>query len=492
MAILYLIEAILLICIVIVVHEWGHFIVARAFKIPVTRFSVGFGRALLTYRSKSGTAYTLSVMPLGGFVQFAETGTGHFSSQPPWVQLLVTAAGPAINFVLTFTLMWVLSMGSVTQPIPVIGQVAPQSAAARAGIVPGHEIVGVYGHPVQTWREIFYWLFKQNPRHRELTLTTKSLPSTGKSLLSTGLSTEPRTGKSLPSIGVRGVNQSTARDQSTAHHQTHTYHLTLPSRSTSTDKGASPIAFAQLRAAGITPYQPTVPLVIRAVEPRSPALAAGLKVGDRIVAINQKPVATARELIPIVQELPGKTVTLRIQRDGRELNLPVLVGATASQATGRRLGHIGVLFQPKPYPAHLLRQQHYNVITALGRAVPAFKRLFVINALTLGRLVTGELSISHVMGPIGVAQVAYQSAVQGWVYYLGLMAFLSASIGFINLLPIPLLDGGQMVFQALHWLRGRPLSSRIQGVFFRFGVLLIFLFLLLVTFQDVARLWKAF
>lgn len=437
----------------VAVHEYGHYWVARRLGFKVLRFSIGFGRPLWSRRSgPDQTEYVLAAIPLGGYVKLLDEREGpvpsgeedrSFGRRPPSHRIAVLAAGPLANFLFAIVACWIVFMHGVPGLKPVVGSVTVGSPAAAAGLVADDRIVAVAGEPVAT---------------REATVI-----ATLESLLDSG--TVPLV-VARPDGGERHLELHVAEDRRRA--------LTEPGE--------------LLRGLGFSFWLPAMPVVVGTLEEGGPAARAGLAVGDRIVAIDGRSVADFTEFQQTVRARPGETLRLGVERDGGRRDL--VVTARADIENGQRIGRIGITPGGEVrFPDEMLTEQRYGPVAAI---VPALRETWDKSALTvrfLWRMVTGDVSVKNISGPINIAQYAGITALEGFAYFVNFLAVVSISLGVLNLLPIPILDGGQILYQFAELLKGRPLSEELQVLGQKLGIALLVALMGIAFYNDLSRLF---
>jgi regulator of sigma E protease len=444
-AVIYLIA----ISILVAVHEFGHFWMARRVGVKVLRFSIGFGRVLWSRPLKDGTEFAISAIPVGGYVSMlgerddnVSAADAHraFKSQPPSKRIAVMAAGPLANFLFAFLIYWALFMVSSPGLKPVVGEVVPNSIAAAAGLRTDDQILAVDGKDTAT-------------REAVMIGTLKGLLADGR-------------------VDFRVVDRnSNPRDV----------------RLNAADRVRELTEQDPLSGLGFNFWYPPVPAKLGAVEAGSPAEQAGLKVGDEILRFDGEAAHDFGSLRKVIQSRADRDVEVEVERDGSSVNLQMRVGSIVEN--GKRVGRIGIgparVAMPMPQEMILPRD---SVFGALQRAVAQTwdKTVFVFQ--TVGYLITGKVSFHSVSGPVGIAAVAGEAARIGLLPFIGLLALISISIGALNLLPIPVLDGGQIVFQLAELLKGRPVSERAQVLGQQVGIALLILLTVLAFFNDITRL----
>ena len=443
-----ILAAILAIFIVILIHELGHYWVARLCGIRVLKFSIGFGKALWKTHTKSGTEFAISVIPLGGFVKMLGDGFESidekdkpfsYAHQSVWARMAVVAAGPLINFLMAILLFWFVFLnGSVTVK-PVVGEVIPHTPAARAGLVTGDQIVSMGDSPIDAWS----------------TFTLKTIENVGR--------------QTVP-LKVKNATG-----------QVQTKFLNLSSWA------PDPTNPNLLESLGFYQYLPKIPAVIEEVTVDSPAAKAGLKKGDKLLSINGRPYSDWQSMVKVFQHLPNQTARITVQRGEQVLPLTAELGS--HEVKGKVFGFLGILPVVPLMPKSLLITQHYSVVAALGLAVKKTYELTRLNIVVLSKLFAGELSVKVLGGPITIFQGAGYASHYGWLAYLSFVAFINVALGFVNLLPIPGLDGGHLVFLAIEAIKRKPLSLQVQSIGIRLGFTALIMLMLLATYNDLVRVF---
>lgn len=435
----------------IAIHEFGHFWVARRVGVKVMTFSIGFGPALLKWKDKKGTQYQIAAIPLGGFVRMADEREGEvpaadlphaFNRQPVWARMAIVAAGPLINLLFAVFLYWIIFLQGTETLRPIIGRVLPQTPAAIAGIESGDELLSIDGKTVQDWEAINYALIDRMGESGDMHLRLR-----------------PRDG-------------GEARE------------LTLTLNHFMGGKEVDP--FHEL---GFTPWQPPLEPVLGEVIPGGAGARQGLKAGDRVLEVEGRPVNTWLDFVEVVRAQPEQIVETKIRRGEQILTLKLTpTGEKDDQGIVR--GRLGIVLkqQAVEYPAAYLQNIDHGPIEALGLAVTKTGKLIVFTLESMVKMLQGLISVNNLSGPITIAKVAGQSAALGWEALLGFMALLSVSLGVLNLLPIPVLDGGHLVYHAIEGVMGRPLSERMQMLGLRIGIAMLMSLMLLAIFNDLSRL----
>ncbi len=430
-------------------HEFGHFWVARHCGVKVLRFSVGFGHPLLRWHDRRGTEFVIAAIPLGGYVKMLDEREGDvppalleqaFNRKTVRQRFAIVSAGPVANFLLALVFFWVLAMLGSEQVRPVIGAVEANSLAEQAGLAAGQEIVEVNGKPTTGWADVNLQLIRRLGESGTLELLVRPAGSESPQRLQLELND-----------WLKGVEEP------------------------------DPIG-----SLGIRPWRPQIAPVVAQLDPEGPAQAAGVRLGDRLVALNDVDLAEWQDVIERVRPLGGRTVRLQVERDGQLVELPVTL---AERGEGdKRRGYLGAGVAGGEWPPEMLRTVSHGPLEAVGEGL---RRTWTMSALTLDslrKMLFGELSVKNLSGPITIAKVAGASAQSGVGDFLNFLAYLSISLGVLNLLPIPVLDGGHLLFYLVEWVRGRPLSDRVQGWGVQIGISLVVGVMLLALVNDLGRL----
>lgn len=430
-------------------HEFGHFWVARRCGVKVLRFSVGFGTPLLRWHDRQGTEFVVAAIPLGGYVKMLDEREGEvppalveqsFNRKSVRQRIAIVAAGPIANFLLAIVFFWILAMLGTQQIRPVIGAVEPDSLAASAGLMAGQEIVSVDGKPTSGWSAVNLQLVRR--------------------------------------LGESGTLQVGVRDEGASAERQ------LQIKLDSWLKGADEPD--PIQSLGLRPWRPALEPVLAEIDAKGPAAAAGLKTGDRLLALDGVALKDWQQLVDSVRARPEAKVMLRVERDGAALEVPVTLARKGEgKASG---GYLGAGVKGGEWPARMLREVSYGPLEAVGEGLSRTWNMSVLTLESLKKMLFGELSVKNLSGPITIAKVAGASAQSGVGDFLNFLAYLSISLGVLNLLPIPVLDGGHLLFYLVEWARGRPLSDRVQGWGVQIGISLVVGVMLLALINDLGRL----
>ncbi len=433
-------------------HEFGHFWVARKVGVKVLRFSIGFGKVLWSWqKSPDSTEYVLSAIPLGGYVKMVDEREGAvkpedlpyaFNRQPLWARFLIVLAGPVFNLVLAVFLFWCVFIIGETGIRPITAAPEATTIAAGAGIEEGDEILAVNGEETPTWTLAISQIFEQ---------------------------------------AMTGTQDIELKVKTSDGFET-TKILQLPEKVDEPEQ-----LYKQL---GLKPWSPVIPPVIGKVLPDDAAAAAGLQTGDVLIKADGEKIKDWMQWVNYVQLRPGQPINLEIERDGVRMQLTV-TPKTVTTEDGREIGRIGAGVK---IPEQLLESLKVTYTLDPVKAIPkAFKRTWFFATSTLemmGKMLVGKASVKNLSGPISIAQYAGQSAEMGLVPFLKYLALISVSLGVLNLLPIPMLDGGHLLFFLIEGIKGTPVPEKIQLFFQQVGLLMLLSLMMLAMFLDVERLFQ--
>jgi regulator of sigma E protease len=437
----------------VAVHEYGHFWAARKLGFKVLRFSVGFGPAL--WRRVVGvdrTEYVLAALPLGGYVKLLDEREGPvdaaevsraFTRRPPWQRILVLLAGPGFNFAFAILLLWgMLWIVGSPDVRAVVGGVAAGSPAARAGLRADDEIIRLDGADVQGRGDVVLGLI------------------------------DAMSGDGVTQLAVRSASGAERDIELRVDDPVERRALTEPS--------------ALMRGVGIRFWSQPVPAQIGRVLPAGPAEQAGLQVGDLITAIDGQPIGDFVAMSEALAVRPNRDVVIRYERGG--VSATTTVRTSADLVDGREVGRIRIETPPSaPLPDSMIVHRRFGPVQALGESLQRAWDMTVLQAKMFARMIIGQVSIKNLSGPITIAEYAGDSARSGLTGFVGFLVLISLSLGFLNLLPIPMLDGGQIVYQTIEWIKGSPLSERVQAAGQSVGIALLFLLMGVALFNDLAR-----
>jgi regulator of sigma E protease len=434
--------------ILVTLHEYGHFWVARRCGVKVLRFSVGFGKPLYSWYDRHGTEFAIAAIPLGGYVKMLDEREGPvpeelkdqaFTSKSPSRRIAIAAAGPLANFIFAIFAYWLLSVVGVTHVAPIVGQVADESVAERVGLQEGMEIHSVDGHRVASWRDINMRILERTGEQGQISME-----------VSEG--------------GARGTVSGELAGWGLS------------------DNTPNPLA-----EFGITPWRPAVPPVLGQISEGGRAQAAGLQSGDRIVAVNGEPISSWFDLVEFIRKAPEQTLQVTIKRNGSERSVSVTPEAK-SEETGELIGFIGAGVEAISWPDEVLREVSYGPFAAVPVALSETWADTRLTLVAIKKMLTGLLSPTNLSGPITIARVAEASVSSGFEDFVRFLAYLSVSLGILNLLPVPVLDGGHIVYYTIEALRGKPLSEQVQAFGLRIGMAMILTLMVFALYNDLMRL----
>jgi regulator of sigma E protease len=466
--------------ILVTFHEFGHFRVARLFGVQVERFSIGLGKVIYSWRGKPDprnpeappTEFAISVLPLGGYVKMLgeqgmeqqegtllqteqpavdpALGRGAFINKPLAQRAAIIAAGPAANFVLAVFLYWIMFMTGVSGLAPVVGFVEADSAAARAGLRAGDEIVAVNGNDTATWQEVQVRLLDKLGETGALALTVKNPESSLEKTLELPVE-HWLVGSDEPNL---------------------------------------------LGDLGITPFHQYIPAKLKEVVSGGRAAEAGLIAGDRITSANGNPITSWNQWLKVIHDNPERVIEVGIERGQLPLQLSLTpairmtdTGTPELDANGNTQGYIGAQVEVPVLPESMNRSVRYTPWAAIPQALAETWDNTVFVLVSMKKMLIGLISLKNLSGPITIAQVAGETASIGFEYYIGFLAVLSVSLGVFNLLPIPVLDGGHLFYYAMEAVLRRPVPRRVQEWGLQVGLMLVASFMFLALYNDVSRLF---
>lgn len=430
--------------ILVAVHEYGHFWVARRLGIRVLRYSIGFGKPLWRRLGKDEVEYVIAAIPLGGYVKLLDEREGNvpaalahqaFNRQPVWKRIAVLLAGPAFNLVFAVLVYWVLFTAGVPGLKPFVGEVAPESIAAQGGLRKNDQIVAVGGKRVETLEAAALGIIDDLIDDATIEMRVR--------------------GEDGAERGVRLYAGERSRS------------LTEPD--------------ALFPGLGFQVGRPPTRAIVADVTPSGPAARAGVRGGDEIVSLDGAAVESSAQFTALVRAKANETVEIGVRRGGSLLQIPVTIEEVA--VGEERIGRVGVVFDM----SEMYTVQKYGLVSAFGQAAAKTWDMSIFTLQVVGRIVTGDVSLKAISGPISIAETTGFAARQGWRMFLGTLALISISLGILNLLPIPILDGGQVVYQLAELVRGRPVSERALLVGQQIGIAMLLLMMTVAFYNDIAR-----
>jgi regulator of sigma E protease len=432
--------------VLVVVHEFGHYLAARWAGVKILRFSVGFGRPLLIRRmGRDQTEWVLAALPFGGFVKMLDEREGEvpaaeahrsFNRATVWRRIGIVAAGPAANFLLAIVFYWALFMHGLPALKPMIGEPPAGTVAARAGLVAGDEIRRVNGNDTPSFQDLRLSLLRAGVAGETIKLE-----------LADGRNVQFE----APPLETENLERDT------------------------------------LQPLGIVRFDPEIAPVIGKLLPDGAAARAGLQVGDRLIKVNDQKLANWQDWVQLVRQHPAKPLRVEVERQGQFKTLTVLPDAV--DEAGQRVGKIGAAPQvDESVLAGLMTEVRYGPIEALWQGTVKTWDMSLFTLEMMGRMVTGQVSWKNLSGPLTIADYAGQSASLGWISFVGFLALVSVSLGVLNLLPVPLLDGGHLMYYVAEVFTGRPVSERTMEIGARIGMTLLLLLMSFALFNDLQRL----
>ena len=440
----------LLLGVLIVVHELGHYLVARLAGVKVLRFSVGFGRALWVRQfGRDRTEFSIGVFPIGGYVKMLDEREGSvlpaelhrsFNRKSVWRRMAIVAAGPAANLLLAIALFWVLFWNGTDELKPILGKPAIASPAETAGIESGELVLKVAGDPVRTWQEMRWSLLREAVDQESVELEVINERN---------------------EIAIRRLDVKTAKAD-----------------------GWQGDALEKL---GLGFFRPRIPPIIGSVAEGGPAEKAGLRQGDEISRINETPLSTWPDVVHYVRSSPDVPAEFAIKRNGEAMS--VMVTPERVVEKGVAFGRIGAAVDEKGLSLDaLMTRVSYGPAVSLQKAVIETWDKSVFSLVMIGKMIVGDISFRNISGPVTIADYAGRSAKLGLDYYLKFLALVSISLAVLNLLPVPILDGGHLLYYLLEIIRRKPLSDRTMEIGQQIGMALMLTLMALAFYNDINRL----
>ncbi len=431
-------------------HEFGHFWVARRLGVKVLRFSIGIGKPLFKYKRKNDDCeYVLSAIPLGGYVKMLGENEGpqpkalqaqSFDNKPIWVRNAILAAGPMANFIFAVFAFWIMYMVGILGMAPIIGEVQPGSIASNHQLRPMMEFIEVEGNPVYTWQQTI--------------------------------------NEMLPSLGDDQMRITLKQDDVIVD-------KTLDLSAWEFDRSSQDL----LATFGITPFRPKFEPIIGEVVEGKAASKAGLQSKDRIILIDDTPIEHWGQLVQYIQKRPNQSVTMVVERAGQAQTFEFMTESMEHQ--GKTYGHLGIMMTQDDLPKDWIRAERYGVVESFTKACSQTWHYISLTFQFIWKMITGKLGTETLSGPIAIAEGAGNTAKLGVAYYLSFVALISVSLGVINLLPIPMLDGGHLLFNTIEFIRGKRMSEKAMQRSFMIGQLVIATLMFFAFYNDIFRLFHA-
>lgn len=431
----------------ITIHEFGHFWVARKCGVKVLRFSIGFGKPLFRRCDKQGTEYVVAGIPLGGYVRMLDSRVDEvdekdlkdtFDNKGIWQRIAIIAAGPIANLLFAVFAFFLFFMTGITSVKPIVGGVQPASIAEQAGMTADEIIIAVNGSPTKDWGDVNLGI--------------------------------------IDSIGRPQISMTVSLRE--AQNVSRTVVLDTQQWNFDPDKQST------IASLGIKPFQPEIPAKIGRVGDGSAAEKSGLAVGDNIVGIDGNAIDDWQQLVAAIKENRGEPMQLQVERQQQQ----VLLSITPDYDDDRQIRVMGVSPERVEWPDYALIRVEYSGFEAVNEAFAATWQYISISISSLFKLVTGDISIKNLSGPVSIAQGAGDTASGGLAYFLRFLAIISINLGVINLIPLPVLDGGHLFFFGIELIRGKPVSEKTQEIGYRIGAVILFLVMVVALTNDIARL----
>lgn len=431
--------------ILVAVHEWGHYIVAKICKVKILRFSIGFGKPIYKRVTSSGMEFVIAAIPLGGYVKMLDgrvqqIGTDQldsaFDQKPVLQRMAIVFAGPLVNFLFAVFVYIILGMIGSTTVKPIIGEVLPNSYASQTEMRASDEIIAIDDHKVNDWQDVNIELVRFS---------------------------------GYDAIPIELMSESGQKKS-----------ISLPINGWKLDPDSKDI----LADLGFTRFVPRGTTELAMIAKDLPADDAGLLVGDKIIKLDGTSVANWRQIVEYIEARPNVLIEVEVNRQNSKRVISVL---TTQNPNDDQKGYVGFAPKSEPWPEQYLVTTQLGLVDAIFQAVGDTWRLTTTTLKMLAKLFTGNLSIETISGPISIAQGAGAHASYGVVTFLSFLALISVNLGIINLLPLPVLDGGHLMYFMYELITGKPVSESVQEVGFRIGAALLFVFMVTALFNDISR-----
>jgi len=446
----YLVPFVLALGLLILVHELGHYLVARWCGVKVLRFSIGFGKPLIVRKAgRDSTEWALAAFPLGGYVKMLDEREGPvtpaelsraFNRQSVYRRFAIVAAGPIANFLLAIVLYWGLFIAGTDELRPRLALSETPAIAQAAGVRDGDLVLAVDDEPVRSWQDLRWVLLRHALDNRAVVLHVRTLEDVDV----------------FRSLDLKGIPID--------------------------EDGQDLIV-----RIGLKPWRPAIPAVIGRVAEEGAAARAGMRTGDKVVAIDGESIEVWGDLVARVRDAAGRSMRFDVVRDGERLVFE-LVPEEASD-NGARIGRIGVgVAEPLQGGLSMFAEVRYGIVDGLAKAVRQTWETSVLSLQMIGRMLTGEVSWKNLSGPVTIADYAGQTAQLGLSHYLKFVALISISLGVLNLLPIPVLDGGHLLYYTVEIIKGGPIPERIMEIGQQIGLVLLAMLMAFAFYNDINRL----
>ncbi|MCQ8884671.1 sigma E protease regulator RseP [Pseudoalteromonas agarivorans] len=434
--------------ILVAIHEYGHFWVARKMGVKVLRFSIGFGKPLLKWHDKYNTEYVIAAIPLGGYVKMLDERVDEvpenerhlsFNAKSVQARIAIVAAGPMANFLFAIVALAAMYMVGVQSVKPVVGSITEGSRAEQAGIMPSEQIIKIGDDTIATWQDATFALMSS--------LGEQSVP-----------------------VVVRNEN-----------YQEQTKMLNV--EGWKLDQQDVP----PLSSLGIVPFRPQATLTIAAITKNSAAELANLQVNDTIIAVNGETISDWQQLVNLITQSANKSLQFSVKRQD-SINSVTVTPKSRINEHGIEQGFLGVAPVVQPWPDGYVETRSFGLLDSIARGTQETWRLITLSFDMIGNLITGQVSVKNLSGPVGIAVGAGTSVSYGLVAFLSFLALISVNLGVFNLLPLPVLDGGHLMYYIIELFRKKPVSEKTQEFGFKVGALLLIFLTCFALFNDVSRL----
>ncbi|MFA0458644.1 RIP metalloprotease RseP [Vibrio breoganii] len=435
--------------ILVAVHEYGHFWVARKCGVKVHKFSIGFGKSIWKKIGKTGTEYSISVIPLGGYVKMldgrVEEVAEHehnqaFDKKKLWQRSAIVAAGPLANFLFAVLAYWLVFLIGIPAVKPVIGEVTPNSIVAQAGIQQGMELKSIDGVKTADWESVNMRLISRIGDD-QMTVTVTSPEEVGQ--------------EQTFVVDLNGWNFDPEKESA-------------------------------MGTLGFRPYSPEIFLTFAHVQEGGAADEAGLKVGDTVLSVNGNSVSEWQDFASHIRDNPGLPLQLEVNRDG--MTVPITLTPGVRETREGDMGFAGVSPEVGEWPEEYRFDLRFGPVESVGKAIEKTKQVISLTLSMLKKLVVGDVGLNNLSGPISIAKGAGATADYGIAYFLGFLALISINLGIINLVPLPILDGGHLLFFAVEAVIRRPVPEKIQEMGYRVGGAIVFALMSIAILNDFMRL----
>ncbi|USD49325.1 sigma E protease regulator RseP [Vibrio sp. SCSIO 43153] len=436
--------------ILVAVHEFGHFWVARRCGVKVEKFSIGFGKSIWGKVGKDGTEYSISMIPLGGYVKMVDSRIDDipehekhlaFDQKPLWKRTSIVAAGPIFNFLFAIVAYWLVFLIGVPAVKPVIGEVTPNSIVAQAGIESGMELKSISGIKTPDWESVNMGLIS-HIGDDSVTMTLSSANEVGSEVTRT--------------LDIRDWN-------------------------------FDPETQSTMQSLGFKPYTPEIFTELAQVSEGGAAEKAGLQADDKIISINGNKISKWEEVVEAIRSHPGTPMELTVLRQGEEQSFTLTPGSR-ELANKQLVGFAGIAPKVAEWPESYRFELQFGVFESIGKAIDKTGQVIGLTISMLKKLIVGDVGLNNLSGPISIAKGAGATADYGLVYFLGFLALISVNLGIINLVPLPMLDGGHLLFFAIEAVIRRPVPEKVQEMGYKIGGAIIFSLMALALFNDFTRL----